>query len=365
MEENFTESIAVSSAESKKISSEEKDREFIEVLKMFSPGTMIRSALNDLLRARMGALIVIDNGKISNIVEKSFRINSKFSSQKLVELCKMDGAIIISKDFKKILYANALLFPSQKISTKETGTRHKAGERTAKQGQTIVVAVSERKNKISLYYKDKSYELAASSEILRRAVETLQILEKQKDVFRDSLDNLNLLELKRLVTINDVSAVLQRIEIMKRISSMVKRYLAELGKEGMIVSMSLKEATKNLDLEEKLILKDYFGSKNNYSERILEKMDFDFLLETTNISRMLFDELHDKAISPRGYRILGKVNLLEKHIKDLVKKFKKLNKILLASDEDLLEVLDNEGLVAFFKEEIFNLKDKMMVGKRI
>ncbi len=342
-----------------------KEKDFVDILKMFAPGASIRTAFNDLLRARMGALIVIDNGNLENIIEKGFRVNAKFSPQKLVELSKMDGAIILSHDLKKILYANTLLSPKTGITTKETGIRHKAADRTAKQAQTIVVAVSERRNKITLYYKEASYELAASSEILRRATETLQTLEKQKDIFNDSLDNLNLLELKRLVTINDVSAVLQRLEIIKRISNIIRRHLAELGKEGMVVNMSLKECMRNLDKEEKMILKDYFGINSSFASKILSKMDFDFLLEPMNISRMLFEELHDKPISPKGLRILGKTNLLERHVDSLIKNFKKLDKVLIASDEELLEILENEGLVTFFKEEIYNLKEKISVGKRI
>ena len=342
-----------------------KEKDFVDVLKMFAPGTSIRAALNDLLMARMGALIVIDNGRLENILEKGFRINAKFSPQKLVELSKMDGAVILSRDLKKILYANTLLSPGQRTTTKETGTRHKAADRTAKQAQTIVVAVSERKNKITLYYKETSYELAASSEIIGRAIETLQILEKQKDIFNDSLDNLNILELKRLVTINDVSAVFQRLEIIRRISSIIKRYLAELGKEGMVINMGLKESIRNLDKEEKMLLKDYFSSNTSFAVKLLSKMDSDFLLEPMNISRMLFEELHDRPISPRGLRILSKTNLLERHTIALIKKFRRLDKILVASDEELLEVLLNEGLVTFFKEEIYNLRERISIGKRI
>ena len=229
MEEENSKKEEIVKISPKKIKAE-REKDFVDILRMFAPGTSIRAALNDLLRARMGALIVIDNGHLEKIIEKGFRVNAKFSPQKLVELSKMDGAIILSKDLKKILYANTLLSPSQGTTTKETGIRHKAADRTAKQAQTIVVAVSERRNKITLYYKEISYELAASSEILRKTTETLQTLEKQKDIFNDSLDNLNLLELKRLATINDVSAVLQRLEIIKRISNIIKRYLVELGK---------------------------------------------------------------------------------------------------------------------------------------
>ncbi len=350
---------------SKKNKPKEKERNFIDVLKMLAPGTAIRTGLNDLLRARMGALIVVDSERLTNIIKTGFRINSKFSSQRMVELAKMDGAIIISKDLKKILYANTLLSPSNNIPTNETGIRHKAAERTARQAETIVIAVSERRNKISLYVKDTHHEIERSSEILRRTAETLQILEKQREIFNDFLDNLNLLELKRLVTINDVSSVLQRLEIIKRISNVVKRYLVELGKDGMIVNMRLKELIKGVDKEEKMILEDYFGQNYSFAVRILEKMDFDFLLEPLNISRMLFEELHDKPISPKGLRILSKTNLLEKNVNSLIARFGKLDKLLIASDEEILEVLENEGLVSFFKEEIYNLKEKISVGKRI
>ena len=334
------------------------DKNFLDVLKMFAPGTSIRLALDDLLRAKMGALIVVDIEGLQDIIEKGFKVNTRFSSQKLVELAKMDGAIILSKDVKKILYANTFLFPNPEISTKETGTRHKAAERTAKQIKTIVIAISERKNKISLYYKDKNYKLEKSSELLRRAAETLQILEKQREVFDGLLNNLNFLELSRKVTTNDVCIVLQKFEIIKRISNIVKRYLVELGKEGIVVKMRLKELTGNLDKQEEMILKDYFHSSYSLAIKILEKMNFDFLLDPVNISRMLFEETHNESVSPKGLRILNKTNLLERNVDSLIGNFKTLDKILLASDKELFAVLKNDALVSFFREEIFNLKEK-------
>lgn len=340
-------------------------KDFIDVLKMFAPGTSIRGALDDLLNAEMGALIVVDNGNVSEVTEKGFRINSKFTGQKLVELAKMDGAIILSKNIKKILYANAMLFPSQEIFTKETGTRHKSAERTSKQTGAIVVAISERKRKITLYYGDQRYELKDSSEILRRAAETSQILEKQRESFNESINNLNLLELNRMVTINDVCGVIQRFEIIRRISEIIKRYLVELGKEGIIISTRLKELTRGLDREEELMLRDYFGQEYNYSKELLEKMDFDFLLEPLNISRILFGEIHDKRVSPKGLRILSKTNLLERYIDSLIANFKLFDKILLATDDELLKIFQNEGMIPFFKEELYSLREKINLGKQI
>jgi len=342
----------------------EGEKDFLDVLKMIAPGTSLRTALDDLLRAGMGALIVIDNGEINNVYERGFKIYSKFSSQKLIELGKMDGAIILSRNAKKILHANTTLHPDQTIMSKETGTRHKSAERTSKQTGAIVIAISERKNKITIYYGGIKHELRDSAEILRRAAENLQILEKQREAFNEAINNLNLLEFKRMVTMKDVSLVIQKFEILKRTSDVVKRYLVELGKEGMIVSLRLKDLTLGLDKEEEFILKDYFPD-TEFVTKILGKMDPDFLLEASNISRVVFEELHDKPLSPKGYRMLSKLNILDRHIDALVGRFKNLDNLLFASDMDLLDVFKNEGLVSFFREEIYSLREKVKVGKQI
>ncbi|MEK6906515.1 MAG: DNA integrity scanning diadenylate cyclase DisA [Nanoarchaeota archaeon] len=337
----------------------------IDILKIFSPGTPMRTALDDILSSRMGALIVIDKDGLSAIAEGGFKINCPFSPQKLTELAKMDGAIILSRDLKKILYSNVLLVPKSEIKTKETGTRHKAAEKTSKQIKTIVIAVSERKNKITLYWGEEKYVLEKSSEILRRATESLQILEKQKEVFDDLLSHLNILEITDLVTMRDVCNVLQRIEIIKRISEMIKRYLIELGKEGVIVSMRLKELIRNLDKERVMIIKDYFGDESLKAEEILTGMNFDFLLETSNISRLLFEELHDKPVSPRGYRILEKTGILEKDITILVNNFNTLNKIFCADEDSLVRLFRNENFVVSLKQDLDDLKEKVLSRKRI
>ncbi len=343
----------------------QKKKDFLDVLKMFAPGTSLRFALDDLVRARMGALIIVDTKGLSEIYEKGFWINSKFTPQRLVELAKMDGAIILSKNTKRILYANTLLFPNQDILTKETGTRHKAAERTAKQVYTIAIAISERKNKVSIYYGEQKHELRSSSEILRRATENLQILEKQRDDFDEVIGKLDVLEFKRMVTVRDICFVLQRVEIIKRISEVIKRYLVELGKEGIVVSMRLRELTANLDKEEEFVLRDYFGPEKNKIETILKKRDFEFLLDPANIFSELFEELPDTKIPSRGIRILNKSNLIERDIDSLVGKFKTFENILSAKNDDLIKVFEDEGLVEFFKNEIYNLKEKILFGRFI
>lgn len=364
--EPVAENSAVQQITEKKESVEPEDFDLVDILKILAPGTGIRVALNDILHANnLGTLIVLERPDLYSIVEGGFRVNCRFSPQRLVELSKMDGAIVISADFKKIIYANVLLVPGIDVQTKETGTRHKAAERTAKQMKTLCIAISERRNKITIYYKDLRYELEASSEILRKASETLQVLEKQKDVLNELISNLNVLESNNLVNISDVCSVLQRMEMVNRMSSMLKRYIIELGKEGIIVSMRLRELTKNLVKEQVFLLKDYFGGKYLKAKTMLEGMNFDFLVETQNISRMLFNELHDGSISPKGIRILSKTNLLEKDIKLLVSSFKTLDKILNADEESLLRIFKKKEQVSFFNEEIRGLREKIVIGKKI
>ncbi len=351
--------------QSKSVSEEKKRMDSLDVLRIFSPGTAIRTALDDILRARMGALIVVEKEGLSEIVEGGFRVNCRFSAQKLVELAKMDGAIILSKDLKKILYANTLLTPSTKITTKETGTRHKAAERTAKQFGTIVIAVSERKNKIIIFFEEASFILEKTSEILRRAAETLQILEKQKEIFNDLISHLNVLEMTNLTTTRDVCGVLQTMENVRRISENVKRYLIELGKEGTIVSMRLKELTKNLGRERELLLKDYFGQRYSKADELLENINFDFLLETSNISRILFGETNDKSVSPKGLRIMNKTSLPEKDIKILLNHFGNLEKTFDLDKETLAGIFKNENLINSLVRDLKNLKEKILIGKSL
>jgi len=339
------------------------DEEIVDVLKKVSPGTAIRTALDDLLMARMGALIVLEKEGLSKIVSGGFRIDAKFTPQKIVELAKMDGAIILSEDFKRIVSVNTLLSPDVSILVRETGTRHQAAERAAKQFGTITIAVSERKNKISVYYKEEKHELELTSEVLRRATETLQILEKQKDIFDEQIVNFNILEISNFVTISDVCNILKRIDIIKRISDSVRKYLIELGKEGVIVSMRLKELTRNINKDREMILSDYFGKEAEKASESLRNMNFDFLIETSNISRILFGELYDEKIVPRGYRILGKMEILEKDIQSLLDYFVSLDNIFNASKEDFLNVFKNETFIDSLINSLKSLREKIISGK--
>ncbi len=339
-----------------------KKLSFLEFLSKLSPGKPLRSSLDDIKGAQDGSLIVIDCPPLKDLIEGGFRVNCKFTPQKLAELSKMDGAIILSDDLKKILSANVFLIPDTRIPSNETGTRHKAAERTSIQVETPVIAVSERRGKISVFYENKKYTLQDSENLLRRATENLNILEKQRELFNDLLINLNILETTNLVSISDVCSMMQRVEIITRVMNTLRRYIIELGKEGVIIQMRVRELAKGIDGLRDILLKDY-SSRPASSKRILSSINFDGLLDLGALARLVFQESLDNQVSPRGFRLLGKLNLTEREINIMIATFGNLNNLLNAEEEEIEKILKHK--TQSFKKEFEHLKEQIMMGKKL
>jgi diadenylate cyclase len=338
--------------------------DILDILKLVSPGTPLRIAIDDITRAKTGALVVIMSSNLHGILEGGFKVNCKFFPQRLIELSKMDGAVILSEDLEEILYSNVLLIPNPKISSSETGTRHKAAERTAKQANTLVIAISQRRDRVTLYYCDTKYVLRDADEILRRATETLQILEKQREIYDDLITNLNVLEVTGLVSFSDVCNLLQRTEMIIRIGELIRKSIIELGKEGNIVKMRLRELTKNVERTEQMILKDYSNKPERIKE-LISGISFDDLIDTEGISKLLFNKASNEMIQPKGYRLLSRTNLAEADLHNFIEGFKNLNNILNLSIEDIKNVLKDKDFSQEFQKEVKNLRENIMVGKKI
>jgi len=341
---------------------EEKKLTKLEILKKLSPGTGLRESLNDIVSGGMGAIILISNPNSLNIFEGGFKVNCKFTSKRLSELAKMDGGIVLSEDFKKILYVNTLFVPDRSLSTNETGTRHQAAERTAKQTDGLVIAVSEKRGTITVYYGNSRYVLQNTEDLLRRASETLRILEKQREVFDELLMNLNVLEVTSLVSIADICSVLQRLEMIRKMAQIINEYIVELGREGIIVRMRMREVTKDIDKKLDEIIKDYL-QKPTKVRQFFDNLSFDGLLDAENIANLLFGDPSEKKIIPKGYRLLSKTNLSDIEIKSLIDFFKNLDGILEADEISLIKVLKNNS--ENFKDEFNKLKEQIMLGKKI
>lgn len=201
-----------------------------EILKMIAPGTPIRDGIDNILKAKTGALLLITDNKdtIQEVVDGGFYINEEYNSSKLYELAKMDGAIVLSGDMKKILFANAQLVPSYSISTVETGTRHRTAERTAKQTGELVISISQRRSIITVFKGNDRYILEDTDVVLNKANQAMQTLEKYKKVFDNKLNILNEYEFNDIVTLDNVITAIQRAEMVMRIVEEIQTQIYEL-----------------------------------------------------------------------------------------------------------------------------------------
>jgi len=343
----------------------EKEKSFMDFIKLVSPGTPLRTVIDDLVRSDLGGMIVFDSPELqqNNIIEGGFRINCRFTAQKLFELCKMDGAAIVSPDVKRILYANTLINPDHTIHSVETGTRHKAAERTAKQAHTFVIAVSERRKKTTLYYGSSRYYLKPTEELIRNISSNLQVLEKQREQLDEQISNLNVLEMSEMVSISDVCKVIQRAEMILKIAESIRRNFTELGREGSIMHMRYRELLRGVERTENEVLRDYATLSLKRSRTLLENLTFDGLLDTESIARLIFEKPLEESIFPRGYRFLSHLTLSVKEISQLAKQFHNLNNIISLESTDFEPILKNRA--STIKDEISNLREQVLSGKVI
>lgn len=325
-----------------------KDDEILEVLKIVAPGTPLREGMDNILRARTGALIVLgDTSEVLALADGGFEINCEYSPAYLYELAKMDGAIIITKDLKRFMFANTHLIPSNMVSTTETGTRHKTAERVAKQTNEVVICISQRRNLITIYKGTKKHILRDTSTIIDRAIQALQTLEKYRAVLDNVMNNLSVLEFENVVTLYEVGNVLQRAEMVIRVAEEVERYIVELGNEGRLISLQLTEFKVNVEDDEMHLVEDYILRESSLTSedaiRQLKSLSNENLLDFVLICRALGYQCTgsslDSAVTAKGYRILNKVPRLPANIiKNMTQKFENFQGIFNATVDDLDDV---------------------------
>lgn len=320
----------------------ERNNELKNMLKIMSPGTTLREGLENILRAKTGGLVVLsDKEDVLEIADGGFKIDSVYSPAYIYELAKMDGALVVSSDLKRILLANAQLMPNPSISTFETGTRHRTAQRVAKQTGCISIAISQRRNMISIYKGDIKYVLRDSSVVLSRANQAVQTLERYITVLDKVINNLNILEFQDLATLFDVATAIQRTEMVMRIVEEVEGYIIELGNEGRLISMQLNELVSCVEQDGILLIRDYCKVGLNYDSiyRDIQRLSSEELIDLEQLSKSLgysCKGLTEVFVSPRGYRIANKVPRIPSTvIENLVEHFVNLKSILEASKEEL------------------------------
>lgn len=346
------------------------DSSFVKTITSLAPGTQLREGLENVLRAKMGALVVVaDYHSIVGLVDGGFALNCDFTPARFYELAKMDGALVLSGDTKRILFANAQLVPDANISTSQTGTRHRTAERMARQTGALVIAISQRRNVITLYLGHESYTLRDINVILYRANQALQTLERYRQVLAKGIMALNALEFQDQVTLKDVAYVLIKAEQVHRIVREIERHIIELGREGNLICMQMEELLPEED-EEMLLIRDYCIHGDRQGQEDVREQLFKMpeeSLDPITVCQLLGygsgPNVLEIPVVPRGYRILRRVPRLPMNvIENLVNRFKTLPPIYNATLQDLDHVDGiGETRARSIKEGLKKVRETIMV----
>ena len=319
----------------------------IEALAAVAPGTPLREGLDRILQANMGALVVVGDGPdVLSICSGGFLLDAEFSPQRLSELAKMDGAIVLASDASRIARANVHLVPNPNVPTAETGTRHRTAERVARSIDVPVVYVSEDMSLVAVYRNDLKHPLEPIPRLLNRANQALQTLERYKNRLDTVSGSLSALEVEDLVTARDVVTVLQRAEMVRRIAEEIDGYIVELGVDGRLVLLQLDELMGGVDDDRRLVIKDYVQESQGWRLDMAMEQLSDLTTENLLDLKAVADILHlpaegelDGSLQPRGYRLLSKIPRLPESVTDrIVERFGTLQKIMRATIEDLDDV---------------------------
>ncbi len=325
-----------------------RSAQLLSALAVVAPGTQLRNGLDRILQAKMGGLVVVGDGpEVLNICSGGFLLDAAFSPQRLSELAKMDGAIILAPDASRIARANVHLVPNPNVPTSETGTRHRTAERVARSIDVPVISISEDMAMVAVYALDQKHTLEPIPRLLTRANQAIQTLERYRNRLDEVTAALSTVEVEDLVTVRDVVTVLQRTEMVRRVAEEIELGIVELGAEGRLVRLQLEELMGGVEDDRRLVIKDYFheGSDWHVDEALeaLADLTTEDLLDLKAVGSAL--HLPDKQLDleenlqPRGYRLLARIpRLPDPIVERIVTRFGSLQKIMRATIDDLDDV---------------------------
>lgn len=318
-------------------------------IKMVSPGTLLRRALDDILMAEFGALIVFldDIKEQEKVLEGGFYIGTNFSPEKLYELAKMDGAIILDESVSRILAANVQLTPDPTFPTNETGMRHRAAERMAKQTGKFVITISRRRRVITLYHKNLKYQINDINYLITRINQTITTLERYKEYLDKMVSRIDGAEFEDRVQLAEVIDLVNKaIEILNLLDE-IEPYVIEVGIEGRLASRRLHAISEDVRALAELFIMDY--SVQECSDREvyarIEALQSMRLFDNLKIANLLGQnvpseaDMYDIQVRPRGYRLLKQVATIPNGTaQNVVRRFKDIISLSQADAEFLMEV---------------------------
>ena len=309
------------------------------------PGQPLRNGVDLVADKKTGALIVIGtSAKLEKISSGGITLNNcSYTPEMLSELAKMDGAIIVDANVNNILKANVHLNPSDNIPTSQTGTRHRTAERVSVETELSVIAVSEESSTIKVFSDNSVNELEESSIIFGKVNESLQSIDRTRRRFDDAVLELGELEVENTLTNQQVLEVIQRGELLGRLSQQVRKEATDLGEDSGLVMIQIDSLESGVRNTLDLVLKDHLPAKRfrNINKAVDEiaNLTYEELNSIQHLGSVLFMESLDEVSTSKGYRILARLPGLPDNLHDsLIQKFKTLPNLLTASTDKLFEV---------------------------
>ena len=330
-----------------------RDPHVLGAIETIAPGTLLRQAVDDVIRSHEGALIVLgDPQELSFLYSGGIRLDAPFRPQLLYELAKMDGAIILDTAVKRLAWANVQLMPDPTIPSDETGTRHRTAERVAKQTGALVISVSQQRETVTIFVGPARYQLDPVADVLAKTNQALGTLETYRQRLEQVLTRLTALEFQNAVVLDDVLVTLQRAEMTSRMSERIQRDCIELGSEGRLIRLQLEELVGNVPSERDAIARDYHAAGHDAEATLalegLRALRYHDLLEFDRLAELLgYGRVNplDHSVQPRGYRVLSHIpRIPEPVIRRVVGDLGGLDTVVRASQRDL-EAVDGVGAV--------------------
>lgn len=324
------------------------DRQVLRhALRLIAPGTELREGIGRIQKSHTGAVIVLGyNAEVEKISSGGFTVDVEFSPARLRELCKMDGAVIVDTDEWLIRRANVQLMPDQAIPTTESGTRHRTAQRSARQTGLPVLSVSSSMKMISIYVGDLHHTVMEPEALLVRANQAVDTLDRYTQRLDEVMSTLSIFEMRDSVTIRDVATVVQRMEMIRRITAEINEYIEELGIDGRLLALQVDDLQRGAAAERSLVLRDYIRQPERLGEveRQLSQLNADSLVDLAKIANILGLAVYDPTdldtvVSPRGIQALSSVPRLPwQTIQAISSRWPTLTELKSVTGEDLQEV---------------------------
>ena len=344
-----------------------------KILPLVTPGTELRKGLDEILNGNLGALIVLGiNDELKSLLQGGINLDVPYGSSRLFELSKMDGAIVVSNDLKKIVSANTHLMPNKEIPSSETGIRHRSAEQTARQTGLPVIAISHRRSIISLFYRDQKYVLQDLRLLLVKSNNSLNNLKDYRLRIDSDLNYLIHNEINSLSTVSeDALSIIQKLLYFFKHSSELDMLVIELGEQGTDIMQSLYEINYGIEETLAMLILDYSTNEMSKQEALslvdnLKKMGLRMISDTDKLSEFVSLGTSSTVPSldfhfPRGYRILSKIPRLSPTlIEAMIKKYKCISNMLNLDAEELSKDLNiNIAQAKYITSQLSSLSENI------